>query len=434
MYQLKGFIEITSLINNTVGTTAPFGELSTWGLTYTKEKGEYTSVASPGFKLNSISSVDSVTGVIAVTAPYSDHVLQVAKWIADYGLAQTTFITRDDFRDDLLAEFTGEMSSVQFGDMVSNGSYSVPAWISWSNPTMAAGANQIKIWFANQAFLEQFDEFSIVVIPPLANLDDMFLAANVVRTKIEERTFSQTIDAIQTAKNKNPETVIRNDVFTYSNPTYPGVTVPTSWSLLIYGLAGDNVDSVKDAIITYILANSSHTREEWTVILPDLFKRTEFLILPAWNKYAIPNMSVQEGVYSPIVNIKEAVTFMKTKVASVPAAHIDLYMTIHPCVYRSVALLTISNPDNRDSLFELNDVFPDFIDVGTGSTDFNRMALATREWSSMIENMVIAAEEMTTFNDLPVGMRRLTRDGILYVARVYDNIQYMVAGKINYPT
>lgn len=430
MYQLKGFIEILSLVNNTVGATAVFGEQSTWALTYTKEKGEYTSSLAPGYVLTSISSTDSVTGKTPVTQPYVDHVLTVAKWVADYGLSHSSFITRADFHDDLLAQFNTTMGTLNFGELISNGSYSVPTWISWINPLLPT--NILKIWFSDTAFTAQYDGFDIVVIPPLDNIDDMFLPANVVQAKVNLRTISDTIDAIQTAKAKNPETVIRTEIYAYKNVNYPDVTFPTTWSLLIYGIAGDNVDSVKDAIIEHILDNSTHTRDDWTALLPDLFKRTEFIVLPRWDKFAIPDMSVQEGVYSPIMNLKECVTFAKSKITAFTASHIETYLTVHPSTYRSVSLLTIGNPENKDSLFKVSDVFADYIDVGTASTDFNRQAAATRDWSSLMEALVIAAESMTEFSDLPIGMRRLTRDGILYVAKVYLNIQYLVAAKINY--
>lgn len=431
MYMLKGFIQINALVNNATGVNALFGEQSTWTLTYTREKGEYISAAAAGYVLTAAASYRDDTGKLPVTQPIADSVLAVAKWINDYGLSKSTFIVRADFHDDILAQFNSTMGTLNFGSFVSNGTYSVPEWISWTDASIV-GANILKIWFSDTAFGQQYDGFEIVVIPPVDDLDDFFLSANVVQTKVNAKTLSEQIDAIQEAKQKHPETVIRTEVYNWVNVNYPGITFGTPWSLLIYGIAGDNVDSIKDAIIDYILENSTHTREEWTAILPDLFKRTEFLILPRWDKFAIPNLTVQEGIYSPIMNPTECIAFAKTKVTAFPAAWIDLHLTIHPSTYRSVALLSISNPTNTNDNFELTDVFSDFINVGTGSTDFNRMEDDTRTWSLLMETLVITAEGMTAFSDLPTGMRRLTRDGLVCVAKVLNNIQYIVAAKINY--
>lgn len=431
MYMLKGFIQINALVNNATGVNALFGEQSTWTLTYTREKGEYVSSAAPGYVLTAVASYRDDTGKLPVTQAITNTVLGVAKWINDYGLSKSSFIVRADFRDDILAQFNSTMGTLNFGNFISNGTYSVPEWVSWTDASISGG-NVLKIWFSDTAFAQQYDGFDIVVIPPVTNVDDLFLSANVVQANVNTRTLSDQIDAIQEAKQKNPETVIRTEVYKWVNVNYPGITFDTPWSLLIYGIAGDNVDSVKDAIIDYILANSVHTRDEWTALLPDLFKRTEFLILPRWDKFAIPNLTVQEGIYSPIMNLTECFTFAKAKISAFPDAWIDQHLTIHPSTYRSVALLSISNPTNTNSKYELTDVFSDFINVGTASTDFNRMADDTRAWALLMETLVITAEGMTAFSDLPSGMRRLTRDGMVCVAKVFNNIQYIVAAKLNY--
>jgi hypothetical protein len=58
------------------------------------------------------------------------------------------------------------------------------------------------------------------------------------------------------------------------------------------------------------------------------------------------------------------------------------------------------------------------------------MALATQEWSLMINDMLIIAESATDFSDIPISMRRLRRGTNLYIAKVYNNIQYLVMTKL----
>lgn len=430
MYNLKGFIKIESLINNAPGLAAPIGELSTWSLTFSKEHGEYFNTLYPGYSLVSFSSTDSVSGSVSVPSTVADHVLEIANFIITYANTQGAGITRQTFNDDLIAHFNGRLDTLNFGEFVNNGTINVPSWISWINPLLPS--NTLKIWFSDVAFSRQYDNFEIVVIPPVTNVDDFFLPTPALAATLNARTISTTMDLIQAAKAGNPETVIRTNTYDYINLLQPSNTISTSWSVLIYGAGGDNIDSIKDAITTYILAHSTHTLAEWTAILPSLFRRTEFTILPRWDKYAIPNMTIQTGIYSPIMGPAEMLSFVKTKLPLMPSTHIDSYLNVVPSTFRSLSLAIISNPQNLGMVFAIKDLFPDYINISTGSTDFNRMDINTQDWVNMVESLLIVAENVTPFTDVPPGTRKVTRNGILYVAKVYANIQYLVAAKSSY--
>jgi hypothetical protein len=225
--------------------------------------------------------------------------------------------------------------------------------------------------------------------------------------------------------------VIRTSTFNYIDPNNSTHTVSTDWTVLIYGVAGDNIDSIKDAIMTYILANSVHLREDWVGIFPDIFKRTEFILLPLWEQYAIPNKLLSTGIYSPQVKIADVVTKMGQYAKQYATSHIDSHVTAMGHPYRSLALLSIGSPDNRNAQYELTDVFPDWLAVASTSIDFNRMSQDTQNWASMLEDMLIAAEAAGNFTVIPQGMMKVHRDGILYLAKSFKNINYLVVAKSN---
>lgn len=429
MYQLKGFISIKSLIDNSVGVTAPLGELSLWSLTYTKDRGEYESVATPGFRLSSIYSLDSTTGIVELNAPLADRVLALSKWVFDYLQTQIQPISVSLFSNEILANFNGEVSYFNFGPFISDGNVVLPEWISWKS--LLSPDNEIKVWFSDSAFSSQFDVTEIITVAPLQNLDDFFLAPNLVNNRILARTASETMDLIQASKNGNPETILRTETFAYKNALFPSVTFPTNWTVIIYGAAGDNPDSIKDAIIEYVLTHSTHTRDEWAAILPDLFKRTEFIINPAWYRYSIPNKTVQAGLYSPIIHPKEAIIYAKAIIREYNPVYIDNVISFFGHPYKSIAIGCVGGVDNRDGKININDFFPDYIAVGTGSLDFNRMEIATQNWSLLLEQMLIVAESMTTYSTIPRNMRRVKRGGFIYVSAVYQNVQYLVSAKMN---
>ena len=140
-------------------------------------------------------------------------------------------------------------------------------------------------------------------------------------------------------------------------------------------------------------------------------------------------MTLQHGVYSAIANLKEAVAFLKQVANEYPPAQIDDHGALMAHPYRSLQIGVVGGIENRDMLFGLVQVFPDYISVGTGSTDFNRMSPQTQAWAQMIASMLPVAEEMNESTTMPAGMMKMTRGGILYAVKTYQNIQYLIASK-----
>jgi hypothetical protein len=61
------------------------------------------------------------------------------------------------------------------------------------------------------------------------------------------------------------------------------------------------------------------------------------------------------------------------------------------------------------------------------------MSLNTQNWARLLNSMIIVAEKMGKYTSIPITMSKVTRDGILYLVSRYDNINYLVAAKSNFP-
>lgn len=431
MYVFKGFASHDLFAINEVGVVSAIGEISNQSLTYSREIGYYASDAAPKINLISfLSALDSTQQALDTTL--KEHVMLVAKWVYDKTIATSGQVFADEVLNGLLTAFQTDASNFECGEIVAgSGDKYIPEWVSWKHKTFNGGDNFIKVWFADDSFRRKYDEFKIIVVPPMDNLNDFFKTGSEVEALLKARTLPETMEKIQTAKGGYPESVLRAELFDYIDPLNSSRKVPSQWSLLIYGAAGDNIDSVKDALAEYILANSTHTRDEWKVILPDIFRRTEFVICPHWDEYAIPNRTQAVGIYSPIVNLNRAAALLKQVAVGYPSAHIDAHITTLAHQYKSLMMTAVGGIENRDNLYEIDQVFPDFIAVSSTSQDFNRMGIATRAWAELLSQMLIVAEDMTEFSDIPAGMTRMKRTGILYLVKSYQNIHYLVAAKQN---
>lgn len=433
MYVLKGFIINSLFVNNTVGQTSVMGEMTTQSATYAIEKGSYKNdTISPDITM--ISFTSATDGVLQPVAnDLRDRVLAIAKWVYDQ-VNTGVQLYADQLLQAILLQFQSTAGSFQCGDILTDGnSHWCPEWVSWVDNTLtqAGTQNQIKLWFSDASFQAQFDDYSFVIVPPITPLDNFFLAGTQVDQQVNARTVSQFFDQMQAARGNNPETIQLVMTYNYIDPNNATHIVPTNWGVLIYGAAGDNVDAIQQALINYILANSAHLQPDWEAILPDLFRRTEFILLPLEDQYAIPDNALNTGLYATITNLTRVNALFKAQVPSYPAAHIDAHLSVMANPYKNLQIAVVGSTDNRNNWYELGQVFPDLLSVLTTSTDFGRMSTDTRNFLVALSQMLITAETMGPFTDIPRGYTRVTRDGALYLVFNYENINYLVAAKQN---
>jgi hypothetical protein len=235
----------------------------------------------------------------------------------------------------------------------------------------------------------------------------------------------QKIDLI---KNNQPETFIRVLPFEHRNNLNPSQRLMTNWAVVIYGKAGDYIDAIKEAITAYVLAHSTKTLTEWESVLPELFLRTEFVLVPLWHKKSIPNLTDLSALYSSIVKCKDITTFVTSMYPNTvyPTNYVNDNLSIMPYDFKGISLAVLPAVNNTMGRRELTELFPDYIAVPTSSLDFSRMAVKTSGFSLLLGRLLISAESASSNTSLPNDFRRVTRDGKTYISAVYDNINYMM--------
>lgn len=413
-------------MSNVPGVVADFGEISTWSLTYTKERGEYHDPNVPGYRLVSARSFDTELGEIEAPQTLINETIDMALKTIQYVTQSLRPYDVEDFRNTLLALFYARAYNINIGPFYNGDTLALPEWISWVSTEH--DNTFVRIWFTDKAFADQFDEYQTTIIPPLDNLDDFFLLPGEVKTRLEAVSFTDLMNKVQDAKDYHPETYIRSLSFDYIPPN-GSEPIPTRWTILIYGIAGDNIDSIKDAFIDYVLANSTHSRTEWERIMPNLFKRTEFILLPRWDKYSIPNLFIEEGLYSSLSDPLEVIAFCKYNVPYYTEIHVERNITILPHDYKAITICIVNGNANVEGKEKFNLLFKDYIPVPSTSLDFNRMSPSTREWLLTLQEMLVLAETMDQFTSLPRKFRRIFRENQLYISVVIDNVHYLMLSK-----
>lgn len=430
MHTLKGFYTYDSTRNNQLNQTALFGELSADSETYAKDKLVYTNgVVSGETSLVVFYTVkDDVRVELPITV--SNNALTIGAWLL--ARARAGQIPTDAFvlRQQLNAEFGATATDFQTGALLSDGTLRMPEWITY-NDTTTAEPTTATFWLSDASFRNQYDEFSIEVVPPILPLNDFFKDPLQVKQLLAAYDLVGKTEEVQTKRGEYPFTMIKTFRYDYHNPANPTDLTPTYWMVIIYGQAGNNPDLIREAIVKEVLDNSTHDQEEWAAILPDLFRTTEFIFTPFWDQYSIPNHEFQAGIYSPTVDPRERLELLKrtARGAGYNPVYVENRYELTANIYKSLAMGVLGNPDNRDGITQFSDKWSEYMVVTNDNPDADRMSADTAEWSALFSRLLVAAEEMTMFTSVPMGLSRVRRDGIVYATGFYKNVNYLVVAK-----
>ena len=425
MFTLKGFISITALANNTPNLTSPLGELSNIGESYAREKGFYNKADAPNVQLITFTS-ERNAAAIATPAAFHSHILTIAQWIFNNSISSTINDDSEAFRRLLLTQFGTDMKNVEVGKMVVAKSNWMPSYIQWSLDSKGVEENTLRVWFADEAFQAQYDDYEIIVIPPIEPVDTFQKVKSVVATALEK--FNQP-DHLKTVLEKTdgvPYTYLISNEYDWHDREDPEATLSTTWSVAIYGIAGRNPLVIKEAIANHILKNSKFGRPDWIPVFPDIFTSTEFVIVPMWHLNSIPDETVSGSMYSPLVSYNEALVVANKFIKYPKSGHVQKNLEFGVVHFKSLAFVTAGGNENRDDKYKLSEYFPDYALIPTTSIEFNRMSVETIEWMTMFVRAVIAAEEMDEYSYVDVDLSRVERDGNMYIGYSIDNVLYLV--------
>lgn len=426
---IQGFVTKDEYITNAPGQISPIFEISPQSLTYSRHRGEYQHHSYVGDILHTFMSVDSVTGVkFSLTPSHVGEIFAVISSIMEYVASRTPPYSTVDFLNFVRAENQEEIRDLAFGDYVDHFP-SIPEWVSWESVTHPG--SQVRVWLSDQSFQFYYPSFENIVVPPVDNIDRFFGNYSDMAGEILQTTIQQVMERAQSARGDHPPTYTRVYEFNYTNPFNLNQKTKTVWSVLIYGREGDNIDHIKDSIIEYIEQNSSRSREEWEVIFPEIFQRTEFLIWPRWDLTSIPNLSSNASLYSSVLDPMECIAFANERWTNYPIGYVDSHLSTIPFDYKAISAVILAGDSNIEGKKVFSNLYPDYIPVPNTSHDFGRMKPKTQEWIMAMLELLVEAEKATLYSPLPGKIRRITRNGTIYISHLFDGVNYLMAIKAN---
>lgn len=429
MKTFKAFAQIGPLSDNNTGVVAPIGEISTQALTYAREKTLHTKADYPNHLLIGFSHRNN--GIIEPVGPITtDACLEISSWTYERSQAGVFDASISSFQQTFVQTFGDRFDLITVGPMVAYGTKYAPEWVEFS-PYQQSSSQRWKVWFSNQAFLGQFDEYEILVIPPLADVAAFLDEYAVVNSYLQTVTTTEMVNRMNAAKGDYPYTILRSDQIDWVDAIDPLRKLPTHWMTVVYGVAGDNIDAIKEAIRQYVISHSSAGTEAWAAIFPDLFTSTEFIITPLWNRYAVPNQVRENGIHQAIAPVSEVLRLARacSHGAGYTPEHIDGVLSVVPSLHKSLQLAFVGGPMNRNGVKRFEDRYPDYINVPTTHIDFYRMGEETRRFVLVLSGLLAAAETVTASSPVPQGYNRIVRNDVVYVGTYFERFLYLAVTK-----
>lgn len=426
---IQGFITKESFINNSSGQVADFFELSPLAMTYSRARGEYQHNDFQGDVLHTFTAKESSNNQpVLLTLDEVNQILTLVSNTVQYCNSHTGSFSSLSFVNYIRTMFNTQLATFEHGDLHTAAQNSYPEWISWKT----VSGNEFQFWLRSAAFENQYTYYEIVVKPPITPLESFFNWYSTVVAALNAKTISTFMEELDEARSGYPATFTKILEFKFYNTANPIQYTNSRWGILVYGRNGDNIDSIKDAVIDYLEANSDHLPNEWQLILPEVYQRTEFLVYPRWDIFAIHNTTELSSIYRTIQNATDSINFLRT---NHPEDIADSFLVnkteVLPLTYKGVSCVSIPGQTNDVSIDSLVKIYPDYIPIPTSHIDFVRMTVNTREWILKLLEAVQIAETTTEFSTVLNPFRRIRRNNQTFIAFLYGNINYLVAAKLN---
>lgn len=429
MHIIKGFVSINSRAVADHDRTSVIGQLTARSRTFAREKSVYSKNTDEDLTLTVFSSVTSANVKEDLTQGEVDASLELASWVDSYIRDNGVNSNSEDFKTTLAQRFP-DYQDWAVGDMLVITDNHFPESIEWVDPNN--DSSRFTLWFSDASFQAEYDVYEILVVPPTANVDDLLESHVNVQGYLAEYDVTRQIDRANDLAGIYPYTALRSQSYTWQDADDGTLQLDINWYTIIYGPAGDRRERIQDAIIEYVNGRTTGTDEQWQSVLPDLFSPTEFMLIPLWDQFSVPSQNLLPGIHSPFAQHERQLALTKTILPDFEEAHITTNLSFTGTLYRSLGMLTIGSPNNRDLIYRLEEHFPDYMLVSTSSTDFARISPKTQGFITLLYRIMAASENLGPEYDLPLDMVVKDRDGKRFVASSYQGIYFLVMSRESY--
>ncbi|UVD32178.1 hypothetical protein [Vibrio phage phiKT1028] len=407
--------------------TSPIGEPTGSELTFSKDPNHYPSKDGTTILINFYSR-DSEEVEVFIDQAMIDRQNEISVWLLDQGKRGNLTADASSCLQQLRATFTLDIEIVSVGEMVTNGAIYLPSFVEMKFTT-EEDVVTARIWYATGYFTAEYPFREILVALPLPP-EDMDYLINHNHLEIQERLMKETPDIIQerindlTGDQKYPYTARKPVKFEFIDTTN-GQTVPIYFTAIIYGNASDVDEQLYETIKEEILKNSNFDETTWEPHLPDLFNPLEFTCVPYWNTVGMINETKAASSFSPIGDFEQMLELPTKYCPTINSQDLIKSLQTVPFMYNNTLVAFVAKTKNYGGKIKIREIYPDYQILSADDYDNGRLELDTFYFIRQMEGLLAAGEIVKPDGIPPAGVKRLERNGILYVTKRIGKVNYL---------
>lgn len=431
--QIRGFVTCDSFIDNNNGVVAPLYEISDMGLSYSRNKQQYTSSNDSTFSLYVFKEIEND----GLSQTEINNIINVVK---EFGLYCTTVQLTE--AQDRIITFTANynvnnsgypVSDLKYTTLIETENLKAPGYMSFT----VCGVN-CSLWLNDPAFRGYFPDYEIDIVYPFENFTGIVANVGAMVEALANFSLVQFNTRIEQAKGTHPTTYVKILNIPYR---IPGTQLLKDcfFAFNQYGAQG-NYDYVLKLKLYETLLALGLTSEYIESIFPSILKINEFFITPRWDRFAIPTQVGQNGILSQVNKAYNDVFDLNTYIkvfTDLDFMRNNSYNV--PCDYNNINLTITNGFYTEEDVKDFRQYFGDIITVTSTHPDFGRMSTKTQHFMTLLENMLEVADSETSvkmFNKMLTNngysFNMITRQGVWYLSFFFEKHQIYVIPKFEY--
>lgn len=440
MLNLQGFIEIGPFILNPDGQVAPVGELSEESTSYARNK-QYFSKLNQQVRLVAFKS-ERLDSRVVVPATFTDHILELTQWIYTSAIQGKFKNDEIEFQRLLTGQYQNKITGVVTGAMIANDGNWFPRWIKWKYEVTAGQVenpadvdNEILVWFANADFELNYQGCELYVVSPVEPVDLFMGVKSSVEAVLSKWNLPEHHEKARALAEAYPYTAIVSHNYTWHDREDFASTLPTTWSVLVYGRAGFNPAKIKKAYRDWILSHSDYKNIDWAKVFPEIFTSTRFTFVPGWKIRGLPNLEDVAALYHPALPfdfITKAIQAFGKWSAEPGQTHVPATDVCEfPTLYKSLAHVCIAGEENDEKFKTIHQALPRYTLIPINNTDISRVDKETSDWIKLFFLAMIAAEDYHPYQSSTdvVKVEDELHKGVFFWTFEYKNIEYRIVDR-----
>ena len=285
----------------------------------------------------------------------------------------------------------------------------------------------VNLWLSGQMFLDEYPDTDIYVIPPVESIESLWDGHDDVAVMIMDTPQTYMFEKINEASKVYPNTAVLLELIHYK-PDACQSHINLEWGIIYYGKAPSK-DQRRSAIIDYIRSNSEREIPEWARhIMPDLYIRNEFILVPMWDLIAVTDDDGRPSMYSGFSDVFNGLGTMATHHSTYPEDHMAEASEVVSFSYRYLSAVCCGSPSNIEGHESLSLIFQDYVPASSSNADYARMSTLTQIWERFMDKLIRAAD--TGEDTLADGYSMEIINNKKWAVAIHEGVRYVMLARV----